>query len=144
MTKPVHGSSVGVLPGCRVNRGGAAARASSTRLSSWPAWGLRRYRSTCPGGAPTGRARGSTSTPRRTAGWRSNWWSTCGGPSMFWARGEIDGERIAYVGAGSGATYGGALAGIETRFAGYVLIAGHPSNTFFFRHGEPPAFRSVL
>jgi len=60
------------------------------------------------------------------------------------ARDEIDSERIAYVGGGAGATYGGVLAGVETRFAGFVLIAGHPSNTFFFRHGEPPAFRSVL
>ncbi|MGH9389892.1 MAG: dienelactone hydrolase family protein [Vicinamibacteria bacterium] len=45
------------------------------------------------------------------------------------ARKDVDPKRIGYVGHSLGATWGGALAGIEPRFAGYVLMGGLPRLT---------------
>jgi dienelactone hydrolase len=45
------------------------------------------------------------------------------------ARKDVDAKRIGYVGHSLGATWGGALAGIDTRFAGYVLMGGLPRLT---------------
>jgi pimeloyl-ACP methyl ester carboxylesterase len=49
---------------------------------------------------------------------------------------EVDDKRIAYVGNGMGASFGAILAGVEPRLSGYVMISGHPSTTYTFRHGE--------
>jgi dienelactone hydrolase len=45
------------------------------------------------------------------------------------ARKDVDPKRIGYVGHSLGATWGGALAGIDNRFAGYVLMGGLPRLT---------------
>jgi dienelactone hydrolase len=45
------------------------------------------------------------------------------------ARKDVDPKRIGYVGHSLGATWGGALAGVEPRFAGYVLMGGLPRLT---------------
>jgi len=45
------------------------------------------------------------------------------------ARNDVDSKRIGYVGHSLGATWGGALAGIDPRFAGYVLMGGLPRLT---------------
>jgi len=42
------------------------------------------------------------------------------------ARPEIDGARLAFVGLGDGATWGGVVAGLDRRFKAYVLMAGQP------------------
>jgi dienelactone hydrolase len=51
------------------------------------------------------------------------------GLDLLAARKDVDPKRIAYVGHSLGATWGGTLAGIETRFAGYVLMGGLPRLT---------------
>lgn len=43
------------------------------------------------------------------------------------ARGDVDPERIAYVGHSFGATQGGLLAGVEKRIKTFVLMGGLPS-----------------
>ncbi|MCP4661331.1 MAG: alpha/beta fold hydrolase [bacterium] len=63
------------------------------------------------------------------------------------SRPEVDPERIAYVGHSLGATFGGVLAGLEARLAGYVLMAGYPATTHSWRkgeHGIQVAFRHLL
>jgi dienelactone hydrolase len=45
------------------------------------------------------------------------------------ARKDVDPKRIGYVGHSLGATWGGALAGVDSRFAGYVLMGGLPRLT---------------
>ena len=42
-------------------------------------------------------------------------------------RGDVDPERLAYVGHSFGATWGGAVAGVEKRFKTTVLMGGLPS-----------------
>ncbi|HEY69669.1 MAG TPA: alpha/beta fold hydrolase [Anaerolineae bacterium] len=39
---------------------------------------------------------------------------------------QVDPQRMAYVGHSYGATWGGVLAGLETRLRAYVLMAGYP------------------
>lgn len=51
------------------------------------------------------------------------------GLDLLAARKDIDPKRIGYVGHSLGATWGGALAGIEPRLAGYVLMGGLPRLT---------------
>lgn len=51
------------------------------------------------------------------------------GFDLLAARGDIDSKRIGYVGHSLGATWGGALAGVDPRFAGYVLMGGLPRLT---------------
>jgi dienelactone hydrolase len=51
------------------------------------------------------------------------------GLDVLVARKDVDPKRIGYVGHSLGATWGGALAGVETRFAGYVLMGGLPRLT---------------
>ena len=51
------------------------------------------------------------------------------GLDLLAARKDVDAKRIAYVGHSLGATWGGALAGVEPRFAGYVLMGGLPRLT---------------
>jgi dienelactone hydrolase len=51
------------------------------------------------------------------------------GLDLLAARKDVDPKRIGYVGHSLGATWGGALAGVETRFAGYVLMGGLPRLT---------------
>ncbi len=45
------------------------------------------------------------------------------------ARKDVDPKRIGYVGHSLGATWGGVLAGVDSRFAGYVLMGGLPRLT---------------
>ncbi len=51
------------------------------------------------------------------------------GFDLLAAREDVDSKRIGYVGHSLGATWGGALAGIDPRFAGYVLMGGLPRLT---------------
>ena len=51
------------------------------------------------------------------------------GFDLLAARKDVDSKRIGYVGHSLGATWGGALAGIDPRFAGYVLMGGLPRLT---------------
>ena len=51
------------------------------------------------------------------------------GLDLLASRKDVDPKRVGYVGHSLGATWGGALAGIETRFAGYVLMGGLPRLT---------------
>ncbi len=51
------------------------------------------------------------------------------GYDLLAARKDVDPKRIGYVGHSLGATWGGALAGIDSRFAGYVLMGGLPRLT---------------
>lgn len=51
------------------------------------------------------------------------------GYDVLAARKDVDPKRIGYVGHSLGATWGGALAGIDSRFAGYVLLGGLPRLT---------------
>jgi dienelactone hydrolase len=51
------------------------------------------------------------------------------GFDLLAARKDVDSKRIGYVGHSLGATWGGALAGVEPRFAGYVLMGGLPRLT---------------
>ncbi len=48
------------------------------------------------------------------------------GVDLLQSRSEIDGKRIAYVGHSYGATWGGALAGVEHRIRAHVLMGGLP------------------
>ena len=48
------------------------------------------------------------------------------GVDLLQTRPEVDGRRIAYVGHSYGATWGGALAGVEHRIRAHVLMAGLP------------------
>jgi len=48
------------------------------------------------------------------------------GVDLLQSRPEIDGKRIAYVGHSYGATWGGALAGVEHRICAHVLMGGLP------------------
>jgi dienelactone hydrolase len=48
------------------------------------------------------------------------------GVDLLQSRPEVDGKRIAYVGHSYGATWGGALAGVEHRIRAHVLMAGLP------------------
>ena len=51
------------------------------------------------------------------------------GFDLLAARKDVDSKRIGYVGHSLGATWGGALAGVDPRFAGYVLMGGLPRLT---------------
>jgi dienelactone hydrolase len=48
------------------------------------------------------------------------------GVDLLQSRPEVDGKRIAYVGHSYGATWGGALAGVEPRIRAHVLMVGLP------------------
>jgi dienelactone hydrolase len=48
------------------------------------------------------------------------------GVDLMQSRPDVDGKRIAYVGHSYGATWGGALAGVEHRIRAHVLVAGLP------------------
>jgi cephalosporin-C deacetylase-like acetyl esterase len=51
------------------------------------------------------------------------------GFDLLAARKDVDAKRIGYVGHSLGGTWGGALAGIDPRFAAYVLMGGLPRVT---------------
>jgi dienelactone hydrolase len=51
------------------------------------------------------------------------------GFDLLSARKDVDAKRIGYVGHSLGATWGGALAGIDPRFTAYVLMGGLPRVT---------------
>ncbi|MDQ7794897.1 MAG: acetylxylan esterase [bacterium] len=54
-----------------------------------------------------------------------------------------DPERIGYVGHSLGATWGGPLAGVETRLRALVLMAGFPSLTAAYRSNPHPALSGM-
>lgn len=69
------------------------------------------------------------------------------GLDLLAARPEVDPKRLVYVGHSLGATLGGILAGIEKRPVAYVLMAGFPSMTRSYTHGEnqiATAFKNLL
>ncbi|HEX6904783.1 MAG TPA: acetylxylan esterase [Thermoanaerobaculia bacterium] len=69
------------------------------------------------------------------------------GLDLLAARPEVDPTRLVYVGHSLGATLGGILAGIEKRPVAYVLMAGFPSMTRSYTHGEnqiAAAFKKLL
>ena len=49
------------------------------------------------------------------------------GVDLLLARSDVDPKRVAYVGHSYGATWGGALAGVEKRIKCYVLMGGLPT-----------------
>lgn len=53
------------------------------------------------------------------------------GLDLLLSRQDVDGKRVAYVGHSLGATWGGALAGIDKRVRAFVLMGGLPSITDF-------------
>ncbi|MFZ5622740.1 MAG: alpha/beta hydrolase [Pseudomonadota bacterium] len=52
---------------------------------------------------------------------------------------DVDPARIGYVGHSLGATWGGPLAGVEHRIRAFVLMAGFPSLSDWYRTGTHPA-----
>lgn len=50
----------------------------------------------------------------------------------------VDAQQISYVGHSYGATWGGVLAGVETRIKSYVLMAGLSRNSEWYRSSEHP------
>ncbi len=63
------------------------------------------------------------------------------GLDLLLSRPDVDPARVAYVGHSLGATWGGALAGVERRVVAYVLMGGLPSITDF--SGESAFARDV-
>jgi dienelactone hydrolase len=59
------------------------------------------------------------------------------GIDLLAARGDVDGNRIAYVGHGYGANWGAILSSIETRLRGFVLVAGFPSLAELMESDDP-------
>jgi dienelactone hydrolase len=57
------------------------------------------------------------------------------GVDVLVSRPDVDPKRIAFVGHSYGATWGGALAGVERRIRAFVLMAGLPRVTDFSAHG---------
>src|ERR1043165_397016 len=57
------------------------------------------------------------------------------GLDLLLSRTDVDPKRVAYVGHSLGATWGGALAGVERRVGAYVLMGGLPSITDFSGDG---------
>jgi cephalosporin-C deacetylase-like acetyl esterase len=57
------------------------------------------------------------------------------GVDLLLSRPDVDARRVAYVGHSFGATWGGALAGVERRIQAFVLIAGLPRVTDFSPQG---------
>ena len=53
------------------------------------------------------------------------------GLDLLLSRSDVDPKRVAYVGHSLGATWGGALAGVEKRVGAYVLMGGLPRITDF-------------
>lgn len=53
------------------------------------------------------------------------------GVDLLRSRPDVDSSRIGYVGHSLGATWGGALAGVEKRIKAYVLMGGLPTVTDF-------------
>lgn len=53
------------------------------------------------------------------------------GLDLLLSRQDVDAKRVAYVGHSLGATWGGALAGIDKRVCAFVLMGGLPSITDF-------------
>jgi dienelactone hydrolase len=58
------------------------------------------------------------------------------GLDLLLARADVDPKRIGYVGHSLGATWGGALAGVDKRARAYVLMGGLPSITNFSADDE--------
>lgn len=60
------------------------------------------------------------------------------GLDLLLSRSDVDPHRIGYVGLSFGAWMGGVLSGVDDRVKTYVLIAGTPSMTDFWRsHNHP-------
>jgi cephalosporin-C deacetylase-like acetyl esterase len=60
------------------------------------------------------------------------------GLDLLLSRPDVDPQRIGYVGLSFGAWMGGVLSGVEDRVKTYVLVAGTPSMTEFWRsHNHP-------
>ena len=60
------------------------------------------------------------------------------GLDLLLSRPDIDPKRIGYVGLSFGAWMGGVLSGVDNRVKTYVLIAGTPSMTDFWRSHTHP------
>ncbi len=64
------------------------------------------------------------------------------GLDLLLSRPDVDPQRIGYVGLSFGAWMGGVLSGVDKRVKTYVLIAGMPSMTDFWRsHTHPMVAR---
>ena len=65
------------------------------------------------------------------------------GFDLLASRTDVDDEKMAYVGHSLGATMGGILAGVEKRPNTYILMAGQPVHSRWWRTSEHPAARQV-
>jgi dienelactone hydrolase len=54
------------------------------------------------------------------------------------SRGDVDGQRIGYIGFSYGATMGGILSGVEKRIKAFVLMGGGPKLSSFIRASQSP------
>ncbi|MFJ8257108.1 alpha/beta hydrolase family protein [Peribacillus asahii] len=60
------------------------------------------------------------------------------GVDLLCSFGNIDLNRLAYIGHSLGATWGGVLAGVEERIKSYILMAGFPSVSEWHKTSEHP------
>jgi cephalosporin-C deacetylase-like acetyl esterase len=65
------------------------------------------------------------------------------GVDVLLSRADVDQKRIGYVGLSFGAWMGGVLSGVENRVKSYVLIAGLPSMTSFWRRHQHPVVAQI-
>lgn len=65
------------------------------------------------------------------------------GVDLLLSRPDVDPKRIGYVGLSFGAWMGGVLSGVDRRVKTYVLIAGLPSMTDFWRLHQHPMVAQV-
>ena len=62
---------------------------------------------------------------------------------LLLSRPDVDPKRIGYIGLSFGAWMGGVLSGVENRVKTYVLIAGIPSMTDFWRSHQHPVVAQI-
>lgn len=65
------------------------------------------------------------------------------GIDLLLSRTDVDPQRIGYVGVSFGAWMGGILAGVENRVKTFVLIAGTPSMSDFWRSHKHPMIAQI-
>lgn len=65
------------------------------------------------------------------------------GIDLVVSRGDVDSERIAYIGHSLGATIGGVLAGVDKRPKTYILMAGQPVHSRWWQTSGHPVARQV-